>query len=65
MRNQVRRENGFTLIELLLVISIIGIMLSVSVPMSFSMYDNYKASPERPGSHDLCLASATGVLSLQ
>jgi len=37
-------KRGFTLIELLLVISIIGIMLSVSVPISFNMYENYKAS---------------------
>lgn len=35
---------GFTLIELLLVISIIGIMFSVSLPISFKMYSNYQAS---------------------
>ena len=43
-KKNARREDGFTLIELLLVITIIGIMLSVSVPISFSMYENYKAS---------------------
>jgi len=37
-------KRGFTLIELLIVISIIGIMLSVSVPISFNMYESYKAS---------------------
>jgi prepilin-type N-terminal cleavage/methylation domain-containing protein len=35
---------GFTLIELLIVISIIGIMLSVSLPISFGMFESYKAS---------------------
>jgi len=39
-----KKERGFTLIELLIVVSIIGIMLSVSLPISFSMYENYKAS---------------------
>lgn len=36
--------NGFTLVELLLVVSIMGIMFSVSLPISFKMYSNYKAS---------------------
>jgi prepilin-type N-terminal cleavage/methylation domain-containing protein len=39
-----RSNRGFTLIELLLVISIVGIMLSVTLPVSLSMYENYKAS---------------------
>ena len=39
-----RSQKGFTLIELLIVISIIGIMLSVSLPVSFAMYSRYKAS---------------------
>ncbi|MFA4916756.1 MAG: type II secretion system protein [Syntrophales bacterium] len=37
-------KKGFTLIEIFLVISIVGIMLSVSLPISFSMYNSYKAS---------------------
>jgi prepilin-type N-terminal cleavage/methylation domain-containing protein len=37
-------QKGFTLIELLIVISIIGIMLTVSLPVSFAMYSRYKAS---------------------
>ena len=37
-------KKGFTLIEILLVISIIGLMLSVTLPMSYSMYNSYKAS---------------------
>lgn len=37
-------KKGFTLIEILLVISLIGIMLSVSLPISYSMYSSYKAS---------------------
>ena len=35
---------GFTLIELLIVITIIGMMFSVSVPISFSMYQRYQSS---------------------
>jgi len=38
------KERGFTFIELLIVVSIIGIMLSVSIPISFGMYTSYKAS---------------------
>ena len=37
-------QNGFTLIELLIVITIIGMMFSVSVPISYSMYQRYQAS---------------------
>jgi len=39
-----RSNKGFTLIELLIVVAIIGIMLTVSLPMSVGMYENYKAS---------------------
>ncbi len=35
---------GFTLIELLIVITIIGMMFSVSVPISYSIYQRYQAS---------------------
>jgi general secretion pathway protein H len=37
-------KNGFTLIEILLVVSLIGLMFSVSLPVSYSMYSSYKAS---------------------
>ena len=37
-------KKGFTLIEILLVISIISLMLSVTLPMSYNMYNSYKAS---------------------
>ena len=38
------RGAGFTLIEILIVVSIIGLILSVSLPISYSMYNSYKAS---------------------
>jgi len=37
-------RKGFTLIEILIVVSIIGLMLSVSLPISYDMYKSYKAS---------------------
>lgn len=37
-------KKGFTLIEILIVVSIIGLMLSVSLPISYDMYRSYKAS---------------------
>ena len=36
--------SGFTLIELLIVITIIGMMFSVSLPVTYSMYQRYQAS---------------------
>jgi prepilin-type N-terminal cleavage/methylation domain-containing protein len=37
---------GFTLIELTIVVAIIGLMLSVSVPVSYNMYLSYQNSLE-------------------
>jgi general secretion pathway protein H len=37
-------RKGFTLIEILIVLSIIGLMFSVTLPISYSMYGSYKAS---------------------
>jgi prepilin-type N-terminal cleavage/methylation domain-containing protein len=37
-------KKGFTLIEILLVIALIGLIFSVSLPVSYSMYTSYKAS---------------------
>jgi len=37
-------SKGFTLIEILIVVSIIGLMLSVSLPISYDMYRSYRAS---------------------
>ena len=39
-----RRRSGFTLIELLVVVSLIGLLISVSVPVSYNMYLSYQAS---------------------
>lgn len=36
--------DGFTLIELLLVISIVGLIMAVSLPVSYNMYLGHKAS---------------------
>ena len=38
------KEKGFTLIEILIVVSIIGLMFSVTLPVSYNMYNSYKAS---------------------
>jgi prepilin-type N-terminal cleavage/methylation domain-containing protein len=38
------RSKGFTLIELLIVITIIGMMFAVSLPVSYSMYQRYQDS---------------------
>ncbi len=40
------RSSGFTLIELLLVVTIIGMMYSMSVPITYSIYQRYQASLE-------------------
>jgi prepilin-type N-terminal cleavage/methylation domain-containing protein len=37
-------RRGFTLIEILLVISLVGLIFSVSLPVSYNMYTSYKAS---------------------
>jgi prepilin-type N-terminal cleavage/methylation domain-containing protein len=37
-------KKGFTLIEILIVVSILGLMFSVSLPISYGMYMSYKAS---------------------
>jgi prepilin-type N-terminal cleavage/methylation domain-containing protein len=39
-------NRGFTLIEILIAISIVGLMLTVVLPVSYSMYKNYKDSLE-------------------
>jgi general secretion pathway protein H len=39
-----KNKKGFTLIEILIVLSIIGLMFSVALPISYSMYGSYKAS---------------------
>lgn len=37
-------SKGFTLIELLLVVTIVGVLMSVTIPISYSMYERYKVS---------------------
>lgn len=39
-----KNNKGFTLIELLIVVSIIGLMMAVTLPVSADMYYRYKAS---------------------
>jgi prepilin-type N-terminal cleavage/methylation domain-containing protein len=41
---RVQKQSGFTLIELLVVVSLIGLLISVSVPVSYNMYLSYQAS---------------------
>jgi prepilin-type N-terminal cleavage/methylation domain-containing protein len=38
------QSSGFTLVEILLVISIIALVMGVSVPVSYQMYQSYKNS---------------------
>ena len=37
-------RSGFTLVELLVVVSLIGLLMSVTVPVSYNMYRSYQAS---------------------
>jgi prepilin-type N-terminal cleavage/methylation domain-containing protein len=41
-----RGTSGFTLIELAIVVAVIGLMLSVTLPVSYRMYTNYQNSLE-------------------
>ncbi len=42
--NRINKKNGFTIIELLIVIILVGMVLSVALPVSYGMYETYKAS---------------------
>lgn len=37
-------KKGFTLIEILIVIAILGLLFSVTIPVSYELYENYKNS---------------------
>ena len=43
-RYKLTQSSGFTLVEILLVISIVALIMSVSVPASYQMYQSYKNS---------------------
>ncbi|RKX59205.1 MAG: prepilin-type cleavage/methylation domain-containing protein [Thermodesulfobacteriota bacterium] len=38
------KTHGFTLVEILIVISIIGLIFSVTLPISYELYESYKNS---------------------
>lgn len=37
-------KKGFTLIEILIVVAILGLLFSVTIPVSYELYENYKNS---------------------
>lgn len=39
-----RNQRGFTLVEILIVIAILGLLFSVTIPVSYELYENYKNS---------------------
>ena len=42
--NGMHKNKGFTVIELLIAIILLGMILSVALPVSYGMYESYKAS---------------------
>lgn len=42
--HDMREEKGFTIVELLIVVILIGMVLSVVMPISYGMYAGYSAS---------------------
>jgi len=38
------KNQGFTLIEILIVVAIIGLIFSVTIPVSYDLYESYKNS---------------------
>lgn len=37
-------KKGFTLVEILIVVAILGLLFSVTIPVSYELYENYKNS---------------------
>jgi prepilin-type N-terminal cleavage/methylation domain-containing protein len=40
----VHKTKGFTIIELLIVVMLVGMVLSIALPVSYGMYESYNAS---------------------
>ena len=38
------KNHGFTLVEILIVVSIIGLIFSITLPISYELYESYKNS---------------------
>ena len=58
-----RRTSGFTLIELMIVIVIIGILASISIPMYIHMQNNAREARVKSNAHTVQLAAEVYAVS--